>query len=240
MLHAVRDTLVGQRTQAMNALRGHFGEIGIVVATGPKHVAELVARVMRAAAVASTPPAAPDAAPQEVAKIEQRQEEAALPRHMLIAMQALVSTLTNLNADIEELDRAINAALKENELALKACHHSRHWLLHCHTAQPELYPTAEGYTNARAFAASPGLVPAQHSTGGKAKLRGISKMGNRDVRRLLVVGASCSKPSLSGRVERGLGQQARPHRLGVDRAGRDLQRRSPPGRSGRGSGGMSA
>ena len=36
---------------------------------------------------------------------------------MLIAMQALVSTLANLNADIAELDRAINAALKESELA---------------------------------------------------------------------------------------------------------------------------
>ena len=56
---------------------------------------------------------------EEAAKIEEMQEEAPLPHHMLVAMQALVSTL---------------AALKENELALKAGHHSRHWLLHCYAA----------------------------------------------------------------------------------------------------------
>ena len=164
MLHAVRDTLVGQRTQAMNALRGHFGEIGIVVATGPKHVAELVARVMRAAAAANPQPAAPDAPPQEVAKIEEKEEEAALPRFMLTAMQALVSTLANLNADIEELDRAINTALKENELARRLATIPG---IGCFIATllAGLYPSAEGYASARAFAASLGLVPAQHSTG---------------------------------------------------------------------------
>jgi transposase len=189
MLHGVRDTLVCQRTQAMNAMRGHFGEIGIVVATGPKHVAELVARVMRAAA-AETPPAAPAAVPQEAAKIEEKKDaEAPLPRHMLTAMQALVSTLANLNADIAELDRAIVAALKENELAQRLATIPGIGPFIA-TLLAGLYPTAEGYANARAFAASLGLVPAQHSSGGKPSLRSISKMGNRDVRRLLVVGAT--------------------------------------------------
>jgi transposase len=40
-----RDLLVRQRTQAINALRGHLGEYGVVVAKGPSHVAKLIAHV---------------------------------------------------------------------------------------------------------------------------------------------------------------------------------------------------
>ena len=161
-----------------------------MVATGPKHVAELVARVVRAAAIAAGPAAAaPAAPPQGAVNKEEKAEEATLPRHMLIAMQALVSTLANLDADIAGLDRAINAALKENELAQRLATIPGIGAFIA-TLLAGLYPSAEGYDNARAFAASLGLVPARQSTGGKPKLRGISKMGNRDVRRLLVVGAA--------------------------------------------------
>lgn len=45
---------------------------------------------------------------------------------------------------------------------------------------------AKGYGNARDFAASLGLVPRQHSTGGKSKLLGISKRGDKQLRRRLV------------------------------------------------------
>lgn len=45
---------------------------------------------------------------------------------------------------------------------------------------------AKGYGNARDFAASLGLVPRQYSTGGKSKLLGISKRGDKQLRRLLV------------------------------------------------------
>jgi transposase len=41
----------------------------------------------------------------------------------------------------------------------------------------------------RAFAAWLGLVPKQHSTGGKAKLNGISKRGDRYLRKILIHGA---------------------------------------------------
>src|SRR3712207_193092 len=40
-----RDLLVQQRTQAINAIRGHLGEYGLVAAKGPGHVAKLVAHV---------------------------------------------------------------------------------------------------------------------------------------------------------------------------------------------------
>ena len=49
---------------------------------------------------------------------------------------------------------------------------------------------AEQFTSGRQFAAWLGLTPQQHSTGGKTRLGGISKQGDRYLRRLLVVGAT--------------------------------------------------
>ena len=50
-------------------------------------------------------------------------------------------------------------------------------------------PPMEGFRRGRDFAAWLGLVPRQHSTGGKPRLGKISKMGQRDLRRLLITGA---------------------------------------------------
>lgn len=48
----------------------------------------------------------------------------------------------------------------------------------------------EQFRSGRQFAAWLGLTPQQHSTGGKARLGGISELGDRYLRRLLVVGAT--------------------------------------------------
>src|SRR5919106_3733671 len=45
LVFRARDLLVRQRTQAINALRGHLTEFGIVVAKGPAHVSQLVQAV---------------------------------------------------------------------------------------------------------------------------------------------------------------------------------------------------
>jgi transposase len=50
-------------------------------------------------------------------------------------------------------------------------------------------PPMETFKRGRDFAAWLGLVPKQHSTGGKQRLGRTSKMGQRDIRRLLIVGA---------------------------------------------------
>jgi transposase len=171
MLHKTRDLLSRQRVDIMNALRGHFAETGVVVATGPKHVATLVERVKKE-----------EKAPNATAP-------GTMPRQMLAAMRSLVSSLEALNEEIAALDREIVAALKANEMARR--------LVTIPGIGPfiatliaGLYRDVKAFANGRAFAASLGLAPAQHSTGGEARLRGISKMGNRDVRRLLVVGAT--------------------------------------------------
>ena len=113
-------------------------------------------------------------------------------------------------------------------------------------------PPMESFRRGRDFSAWLGLVPRQHSTGGKPKLGKISKMGQRDLRRLLVVGAMATigwavrrgtkdpragpdagaQTTHAGRG--GAGQPHGAHRLGADdeerilpRAGRHrLSRRS--------------
>ena len=99
------------------------------------------------------------------------------------------------------------------------------------------------FKSARHFAAWLGLVPRQHSTGGKTRLGRITKTGNREIRRLLVLGAtsmvfrapqwnsaagvwtqrsSGTPPCQAG--DRGTGEQDGAHRMGVDDAQRGLPR----------------
>ena len=109
------------------------------------------------------------------------------------------------------------------------------------TALAALAPPAETFKRGRDFAAWVGLTPLQHSTGGKQKLGATSKMGERTLRRLLILGASgvlrwaarngapagswiarmlARKPPMLVRVA--LGQQDGPRHLGLDGQGRDL------------------
>jgi transposase len=163
MLHSVRDGLVAQRTQTMNMLRGHFGEIGIAVPHGPKHVATLVGMVMA-------------------------EDKSELPAAMRTAMQRLVSVLNLLNEEIAVLDAAIHDAYREDEQAgrlasIPGIGPLTASLISATVVEPK------SFAGGRGFAAYLGLVPRQHSTGGKTRLGPVSKMGNRELRKFLVVGA---------------------------------------------------
>src|SRR6202008_4277573 len=57
------------------------------------------------------------------------------------------------------------------------------------TALVALAPAASSFRRGRDFAAWLGLVPRQHSSGGKERLGRTTKMGQRDIRRLLIIGA---------------------------------------------------
>ena len=58
------------------------------------------------------------------------------------------------------------------------------------TAIAVLAPPPETFRKARDFAAWLGLTPRQHSTGGKQRLGATTKMGERSLRRLLIIGAN--------------------------------------------------
>ena len=168
MLFKARDLLVRQRTQLLNALRGHFSELGIVVAQGGAAVFELVDRL--------------------------RGGEG-LPRAMRAALLPLAKVLNVIGEEIARLDRLIAVALSKDKRAQRLEEIPGFGALGAVTLSAAV-PDAGQFSGGREFAAWLGLVPRQHSTGGKTRLGGVSKMGNGDLRRLIALGAI----AVAGRV----------------------------------------
>jgi transposase len=157
-----RDLLVRQRTQLINALRGHLAEYGWVAPQGPSHMARLAELIEADGSV-------PDAARGVFA--------------------LLLDSLAGLNGKIGELDREIARRAREDEVARRLMTIPGIGPITA-TAFAALAPPVESFARARDFAAWLGLTPLQRSTGGKQKLGAISKMGERTLRRLLIIGAS--------------------------------------------------
>src|SRR5829696_1061399 len=148
-----RDLLVKQRTQIINALRGHLAEFGIVVAKGPAH------------------------APHLVRAVEDLAEP--IPELARPILQMLVEALHRLDEQIACLDREVAQRAKEDEMARRLMTIPGVGPVTA-TALAALAPPAETFKRGRDFAAWIGLTPLQHSTGGKQKLGATSKMGRTD------------------------------------------------------------
>ncbi|MEQ1709523.1 MAG: IS110 family transposase [Terricaulis sp.] len=161
IIFRARDLLVRQRTQIINALRGHLAEFGVVVAKGPAYVAKLVRMIEEE----KTPPAA------------------------LPALQSLAATLKGLEESIAALDFEIAARAKEDDVSRRLMSIPGVGPVIA-TAISALAPPAETFSKGRDFAAWLGLVPRQHSSGGKQRLGRTTKMGERSLRRLLIIGAN--------------------------------------------------
>ena len=158
-----RDLLVRQRTQAINALRGHLAEYGTIVRQGPAHVAQLIAYV--------------------------QDSQCYLPEAARVILTVLVETLQLLEAKIKTLDIEIARRARRDELAKRLMTIPGVGPVVA-TAVEALAPPMEIFRKGRDFAAWLGLTPLQHSTGGKQRLGKMSKMGERTLRRLLIIGAS--------------------------------------------------
>ena len=185
MLFKSRDLLIAQRTQLLNALRGHFGEIGVVVPRGAHEVTALVAMVMDA------------------------EKTQSLPDAMRAALRPLVSALFTLNEEVAVLNKAILRQHRASETSQRLATVPGIGTLTA-TVLVATVSEPEMFSGGREFAAWIGLVPRQHSTGGKARLGHISKMGNRDLRRLLVVGAHAALYRIkSGKTQSALADWAR-------------------------------
>ena len=155
--------LIRQRTQAINALRGHLGEFGRIVPQGAANATRLIAIVED-----------PDSEP---------------PADAIATLKVLVGALTHLEAEIGRLDAEIARRAKENEVAQRLMTVPGIGPLIA-TAIAVLAPPPEMFRKARDFAAWLGLTPRQHSTGGKQRLGATTKMGERSLRRLLIIGAN--------------------------------------------------
>lgn len=165
MVFRTRDLLVRQRTQLINALRGHLAEYGWVAPRGVAQVAMLADLIEEEEMASSLPEAA---------------------RAMLAVMTDMLAVLDHR---IAGLDKEIARRAREDEVARRLMTIPGIGPIAA-TAIVALAPQAATFDKGRDFAAWLGLAPLQHSTGGKQKLGRISKMGERTIRRLLIIGGS--------------------------------------------------
>ena len=163
MVFRVRELLIRQRTQAINALRGHLAEFGQIVPQGAANAARLIAIV--------------------------ENPDSGLPADAIATLKVLVAALTHLETEIGRLDAEIARRAKENEVARRLMTVPGIGPLIA-TALAVLAPPPGTFRKARDFAAWLGLTPRQHSTGGKQRLGATTKMGERSLRRLLILGAN--------------------------------------------------
>jgi transposase len=161
VLHRTRELLVRQRTMLVNGLRGHMAEFGIIAPQGIQRVDELVAML--------------------------KDDRTGIPQMARQALAAVVAQLANLSASILELDKRIVAWCRANDAARRlATIPGIGPITASALAATITDPTL--FKSGRHLAAWLGLVPRQHSTGGRAKLGRITKMGDQYLRKLLIVG----------------------------------------------------
>lgn len=114
--------------------------------------------------------------------------ETVLPEPAWAALRFLTATLSQLNDQIGVLDAEIVRRIREDEKARRLMTIPGVGPLIA-SALVALAPSPETFKRGRDFAAWLGLVPRQHSTGGKQRLGSTTKMGERSLRRLLIMGA---------------------------------------------------
>jgi transposase len=168
-----RELLIGQRTAAINALRGHAAEFGIIAARGTAQIGALLQTLADDEAVPAVARAMFVQMGEHIAALDQRIE--ALEQDLLALHKA--DPTSQLLAAVPGIGPITAITLS---LSVEPAH----------------------FASGRHFAAWLGLTPKQHSTGGKPRLGKISKAGNERLRTLLVVGAMAvvrhAKPGRKG------------------------------------------
>ena len=160
MVYRTRDLLVRQRTQTINALRAHLAEQGIVAPTGPAHIGRLAAIIDG--------------------------DDGALPVAVRDLSRLLLDQIAVLSAKVAGLDVELRRCAGSNDTARRLTTIPGVGPITA-AAITTFAPPMETFSKGRDFAAWVGLTPRQHSSGGKERLGRTSKMGQRDIRRLLIV-----------------------------------------------------
>jgi transposase len=163
MQHRVRDLLIRQRTQAINALRSHLAELGIVAAQGYEGLRVLLAIVADAS-------------------------DTRLPEDARASLSALVAQIASCQAEIGTIDKRLLAQHRKNVDSKRLETIPGIGVLGA-SAIVATVPDATIFKKGRHFAAWIGIVSREDSTGGKQRLGPISKQGDRYLRRILIVGA---------------------------------------------------
>jgi len=163
MLHRTRHLFIRQQTSVINAIRAHLAEFGIIAPLGRNGVEELL---------------------DVVADLSDKR----LPEVARACVAALGSQLRRLKEQILEFDRRIMAWHRSNETSkrlddIPGVGPALATALVASVADPK------AFRSGRNFSAWIGLVPKQHSSGGKDRLGSISKQGDRYLRSMLMIGA---------------------------------------------------
>lgn len=161
-LHRTRDLLVKQRTQLVNMIRGLLAEFGIETARGLHRAINLAAQI------------ADGAIPN-------------VPELAGTIITGLAAQIGDLQLRLTLLEKELLAWHRSNEMSQRLATIPGVGLISA-TALAASVTDAGRFRSGRQFAASLGLTPLQNSSGGKERMGRISRMGDRYLRRLLVVG----------------------------------------------------
>lgn len=176
-LHRVRERLVSRRTAVINQIRAFLLERGIVFRTGRQHMAREMPTLFT-------------------------DERSTLSTRMRAILQQLWDEWRGLEADVAVVTKEIAAIAATNDACKRLLAIPGVGPLIA-TALVAVVADGTGFKRGRDLAAWLGLVPRQHSTGGKSTLLGMSKRGNSQLRRLFIHGARSA--SMHMRREQGLG-----------------------------------
>jgi transposase len=162
-LHRVRERWVMRRTAAVNQIRNLLLERGLTMPKGRSHVNALLPRILEDA-------------------------ELKLSFSFRVLLAQLKVELDQLTGRIAQMDTVIEQTAKENEACQRLTEIPGVGPVTA-TALIAAVGNASDFRKGRNLAAWMGIVPGEYSTGGKQKLLGISKRGNKYLRTLFVQGA---------------------------------------------------
>lgn len=164
MVLKTRELFVRQRSQTANAMRAHMAELGIIAATGMTSIAKLIA-------------------------ILRDDRDGRLPNSARAALLEMAEQIEKLTARIEALDTKIVAAVKADEAARRLTTIPGVGPIIAASVRAAVHDPA-AFRTGRDLAAWIGITPRTSSSGGKERLGKISKQGNKQLRTLLIVGAT--------------------------------------------------
>jgi len=163
-MHRARELLVRQRTQLINMMRGLLAEFGIDIPEGIERALQMARQVVDGKA--------PD-----------------IPIAAVRIVDMLSQQILNVHAQLREIDRALAALARSDDVARRLATIPGIGPVGA-TALAASVADPSQFKSGRQFAAWLGLTPLQNSSGGKERLGRITKMGDRYLRKLLVIGAT--------------------------------------------------
>lgn len=167
MLHRVRESLVHDRTKTANQMHGFLLEFGVSLPVGFAAIKRLPALLA---------------------------EHEDLPPQLVSVLERLQEHFKYLDGQIAEVEKLLSHQVHEDDLGQRLMTLPGVGPITASVLSAEM-GDGHQFSASRDFAASLGLVPRQYSTGGKATLLGISKRGDKNLRRLLV---QCARAFMQG------------------------------------------